>query len=114
MSTPIEQLLKRHSFIERNARSRARALLDAGGNRLLGSLGRAVEIALEHSFVISTQTAGAVEASLPGHRAVVRAVEARDPAAAAAAGAHSEIGMLIPVITPSSRPAVVAEKPASR
>ncbi|MFE2280049.1 FadR/GntR family transcriptional regulator [Streptomyces sp. NPDC059454] len=62
-----------------------RALLDAGGNRLLGSLGRAVEIALEHSFVISTQTAGAVEASLPGHRAVVRAVEARDPAAAAAA-----------------------------
>ncbi|PSM44619.1 FadR family transcriptional regulator [Streptomyces dioscori] len=62
-----------------------RALLDAGGNHLLASLGRAVEIALEHSFVVSTQTAGAVEASLPRHRAVVRAVEARDPAAAAAA-----------------------------
>ncbi|GGS19368.1 GntR family transcriptional regulator [Streptomyces humidus] len=62
-----------------------RALLDAGGNRLLGSLGRAVEIALEHSFLISTQTPGAVEASLPGHRAVVQAVEARDPVAAAAA-----------------------------
>ena len=62
-----------------------RALLDAGGNRLLGSLGRAVEIALEHSFVISTQTPGAVEASLPGHRAIVRAVEAHDPAAAATA-----------------------------
>ncbi|MFJ8806320.1 FadR/GntR family transcriptional regulator [Streptomyces sp. NPDC102490] len=62
-----------------------RALLDASGNRLLGSLGRAVEIALEHSFLISTQTPGAVEASLPGHRAVVRAVEARDPAAASAA-----------------------------
>ncbi|WP_030213012.1 FadR/GntR family transcriptional regulator [Streptomyces sp. NRRL WC-3626] len=62
-----------------------RALLDAGGNRLLGSLGRAVEIALEHSFVVSTRTPGAVEASLPGHRAVVRAVEARDPEAAAAA-----------------------------
>ncbi|CAM5276392.1 FadR family transcriptional regulator OS=Streptomyces tendae OX=1932 GN=GUR47_01890 PE=4 SV=1 [Streptomyces tendae] len=60
-----------------------RALLDASGNRLLGSLGRAVEIALEHSFLISTQTPGAVEASLPGHRAVVRAVEARDPVAAA-------------------------------
>ncbi|WP_329473433.1 FadR family transcriptional regulator [Streptomyces sp. NBC_01723] len=59
-----------------------RALLDAGGNRLLGSLGRAVEIALEHSFLISTQTPGAVEGSLPGHRAVVQAVEARDPAAA--------------------------------
>lgn len=62
-----------------------RALLDASGNRLLGSLGRAVDIALEHSFHISTQTPGAVEASLPGHRAVVEAVEARDPAAAAAA-----------------------------
>ncbi|MEV5269523.1 FadR/GntR family transcriptional regulator, partial [Streptomyces werraensis] len=62
-----------------------RALLDAGGNRLLGSLGRAVEIALQHSFDISTQTPGAAEASLPGHRAVVRAVEARDPDAAAAA-----------------------------
>ncbi|WP_181804284.1 FadR/GntR family transcriptional regulator [Streptomyces shenzhenensis] len=62
-----------------------RALLDASGNRLLGSLGRAVDIALEHSFLISIQTPGAAEASLPGHRAVVRAVEARDPAAAAAA-----------------------------
>ncbi|MBT3152550.1 FadR family transcriptional regulator [Streptomyces sp. CHD11] len=62
-----------------------RALLDASGNRLLGSLGRAVDIALEHSFLVSTRTPGAVEASLPGHRAVVHAVEARDPAAAAAA-----------------------------
>ncbi|MET9749165.1 FadR/GntR family transcriptional regulator [Streptomyces ardesiacus] len=62
-----------------------RALLDASGNRLLGSLGRAVEIALEHSFLVSTQTPGAVEASLPGHRAVVRAVEARDSVAASRA-----------------------------
>lgn len=62
-----------------------RALLDASGNRLLGSLGRAVDIALEHSFLVSTQAPGAVDASLPGHRAVVRAVETRDPAAAAAA-----------------------------
>ncbi|MFE7169792.1 FadR/GntR family transcriptional regulator [Streptomyces sp. NPDC057616] len=62
-----------------------RALLDASGNRLLGSLGRAIDIALEHSFLVSTQTPGAVEASLPGHRAVVQAVEARDPAGAAAA-----------------------------
>ncbi|WUB41451.1 FadR family transcriptional regulator [Streptomyces sp. NBC_00588] len=62
-----------------------RALLDAGGNRLLGSLGRAIEIALGHSFVVSTQTPGAVEASLPGHRAIVEAVAAGDPAAATAA-----------------------------
>jgi DNA-binding FadR family transcriptional regulator len=62
-----------------------RALLDAGGNRLLGSLGRAIGIALEHSFVVSTQTPGAAEASLPGHRAIVEAVAAGDPATAAAA-----------------------------
>lgn len=62
-----------------------RALLDASGNRLLGSLGRAVDIALEHSFVVSTRTPGAVEASLPVHRAVVEAVAAGDPAAASTA-----------------------------
>ncbi|MDX2618358.1 FadR/GntR family transcriptional regulator [Streptomyces sp. WI03-5b] len=62
-----------------------RALLDASGNRLLGSLGRAVDIALEHSFLVSTRTPGAVEAPLPKHRAIVRAVEARNPSAAAAA-----------------------------
>src|SRR4051794_9079825 len=62
-----------------------RALFDASGNRLLGSLGRAVDIALEHSFLVSTQTRGAAEASLPVHRAIVEAVPARDAAAAAAA-----------------------------
>ncbi|GAB2879561.1 FCD domain-containing protein [Streptomyces mayteni] len=62
-----------------------RALLDASGNRLLGSLGRAIDIALEHSFAVSTRTPGAVASALPAHRAVVAAVEAGDPAAAAAA-----------------------------
>ncbi|MHC3475003.1 FadR/GntR family transcriptional regulator [Streptomyces sp. 7R007] len=62
-----------------------RALFDASGNRLLGSLGRAVDIALEHSFHVSTQTPGAAEASLPVHRAVVEAIAAHDPTAAAAA-----------------------------
>ncbi|MBQ0866933.1 FadR/GntR family transcriptional regulator [Streptomyces smyrnaeus] len=62
-----------------------RTLLDASGNRLLGSLGRAVDVALEHSFAVSTQTPGAVEASLPAHRAIVEAVEGHDPAAASAA-----------------------------
>ncbi len=61
------------------------ALLVASGNRLLGSLGRAVNVALEQTFAVSTQTPGAVEASLPAHRAVVEAIEAGDPAAASAA-----------------------------
>ncbi|WLW58709.1 FadR/GntR family transcriptional regulator [Streptomyces sp. YU58] len=74
----------RHRYVEADIAFH-RALLDASGNRLLGSLGRAVDIALEHSFLVSTRTPGAVEASLPGHRAIVQAVEARDPAAAAAA-----------------------------
>jgi DNA-binding FadR family transcriptional regulator len=48
-------------------------------------MGRAVDIALEHSFVVSTRTPGAAEASLPVHRAVLEAVAARDPEAAATA-----------------------------
>ncbi len=63
-----------------------RTLLAAGGNRLLGSLGRAIDVALRHHFAISTQTPGAIAASLPGHRAVLDAVAAGRGADAAAAG----------------------------
>lgn len=62
-----------------------RTLLAAGGNRLLGSLGRAVDVALRHHFAISTQTPGAVTSSLPGHRAVLDAVAAGCGSDAAAA-----------------------------
>jgi DNA-binding FadR family transcriptional regulator len=62
-----------------------RALLDASGNHLLGSLGRAIEIALEHSFAVSTQTPGAVKGSLPAHRVIAEAVESGDAAAASTA-----------------------------
>ncbi|SCK36042.1 transcriptional regulator, GntR family [Streptomyces sp. WMMB 322] len=62
-----------------------RALLDASGNRLLGSLGRALEVALAHSFAVSSQTPGAVEASLPAHRALAEAVAGGRPSEASAA-----------------------------
>lgn len=62
-----------------------RALLDASGNRLFGSLGRALDVALEHSFAVSSQTPGAVEASLPSHRALAEAVGDGRPDEAAAA-----------------------------
>jgi DNA-binding FadR family transcriptional regulator len=62
-----------------------RALLDASGNRLFGSLGRAVDVALEHSFAVSSRTPGAVEASLPTHRALAEAVQGGRPAEASAA-----------------------------
>ncbi len=62
-----------------------RALLDASGNRLFGSLGRALDVALEHSFAVSSQTPGAVEASLPPHRALAEAVEYGRSAEASAA-----------------------------
>lgn len=62
-----------------------RALFDAGGNRLLGSLGRAIDVALEHCFAVSTRAPGAVEGALPAHRAVVEAVESGNPAAASKA-----------------------------
>ncbi|WP_372349584.1 FadR/GntR family transcriptional regulator [Streptomyces sp. KL116D] len=60
-----------------------RTLLAAGGNRLLGSLGRAIDVALRHHFAISAQTPGAVASSLPGHRAVLDAVAAGRGAEAA-------------------------------
>ncbi|HWM40682.1 MAG TPA: FCD domain-containing protein [Streptomyces sp.] len=62
-----------------------RALLDASGNRLFGSLGRALDVALEHSFAVSSRTPGAVEASLPSHRALAEAVDGGLPAEASAA-----------------------------
>ncbi len=62
-----------------------RALLDASGNRLLASLGRALDVALQHSFAVSSQTPGAVEASLPAHRAIAEAVEGGRPSEASAA-----------------------------
>ncbi|NEB77494.1 FadR family transcriptional regulator, partial [Streptomyces sp. SID14478] len=62
-----------------------RTLLAAGGNRLLGALGRALDVALRHHFAISTQTPGAAGSSLPGHRAVLDAVAAGRGAEAAAA-----------------------------
>ncbi|WP_420824891.1 FadR/GntR family transcriptional regulator [Streptomyces coryli] len=60
-----------------------RALLDATGNRLFGSLGRALDVALQHSFAISTETPGALEASLPRHLAVAEAIGRGDGAEAA-------------------------------
>ncbi|AZM47493.1 FadR family transcriptional regulator [Streptomyces sp. WAC 06738] len=62
-----------------------RALLDASGNRLFGSLGRALDVALQHSFAISSETPGALEASLPRHLAVAEAIGRGDGAEAAAA-----------------------------
>lgn len=85
-----------------------RALLDASGNRLLGSLGRGIEVALEHSFAVSSQTHGAVEASLPAHRAIVDAVERGDAAAASdaisgiIAAAEREIAQS-PVLPPDAK-----------
>jgi DNA-binding FadR family transcriptional regulator len=52
-----------------------RALLDASGNLLFGSLGRALDVALEHGFAAASRTPGAIEALLPPHRALAEAVE---------------------------------------
>jgi DNA-binding FadR family transcriptional regulator len=62
-----------------------RALLDASGNRLFGSLGRALDVVLEHGFAVSSRTQGAVEASLPHHRALAGAVAGGRSAEASAA-----------------------------
>lgn len=61
-----------------------RTLLRAGGNDLFRSLERALEVSLRDSFVALSATPGAPRATLPLHRAVLDAVTARDPDAAAA------------------------------
>jgi len=78
MSTPIEQLLKRDSFIERNARSRARALLDAGSMReLAGPFERLHSPWLAKQGLVTQSDDGVVVAKglMNGKPTVVLAIE---------------------------------------
>jgi malonate decarboxylase beta subunit len=78
MSTQIEQLLKRDSFIERNARSRARALLDEGSMReLAGPFERLHSPWLAMQQLVTQADDGVVVAkgTLDGHPTVVLAIE---------------------------------------
>ncbi len=78
MSTHIEQLLKRDSFIERGARSRAGALLDAGTMReLAGPFERLHSPWLAMQRLVTQADDGVVVAKglLDGHPAVVLAIE---------------------------------------
>jgi malonate decarboxylase beta subunit len=74
----IEQLLKRDSFIERGARSRARALLDQGSMReLLGPFDRIVSPWLAMQGIATQSDDGVVVAkgTLDGKPTVVLAIE---------------------------------------
>jgi malonate decarboxylase beta subunit len=78
MSTPIEELLKRDSFIERNARSRAKALLDQGTMReLAGPFERLHSPWLARQQLVTQADDGVVVAKgrLAGHPTVVLAIE---------------------------------------
>lgn len=78
MSTHIEQLLQRDSFIERGARSRARALLDAGTMReLAGPFERLHSPWLALQQLVTSADDGVVVAKglLDGHPTVVLAIE---------------------------------------
>jgi malonate decarboxylase beta subunit len=78
MSTHIEQLLARDSFIERGARSRARALLDAGSMReLAGPFDRVHSPWLAMQHLVTQADDGVVVAKglLAGHPTVVLAIE---------------------------------------
>jgi malonate decarboxylase beta subunit len=78
MSTPIAELLKRDSFIERNARSRARALLDQGTMReLAGPFERLHSPWLALQQLVTQADDGVVVAKgkLAGHPTVVLAIE---------------------------------------
>jgi malonate decarboxylase beta subunit len=74
----IEQLLNRDSFIERGARSRARALLDAGSMReLLGPFDRVTSPWLAMQALVTQADDGVVVAKgrLDGNPTVVLAIE---------------------------------------
>lgn len=78
MSTPIEQLLARDSFIERSARNRAAALLDAGTMReLAGPFARLHSPWLAKQQLVTQSDDGVVVAKglLDGKPAVVLAIE---------------------------------------
>jgi malonate decarboxylase beta subunit len=78
MSTPIAELLKRDSFIERNARSRAKALLDEGTMReLAGPFERLHSPWLALQQLVTQADDGVVVAKgrLAGHPTVVLAIE---------------------------------------
>jgi malonate decarboxylase beta subunit len=78
MSTPIAELLKRDSFIERNARSRARALLDQGTMReLAGPFERLHSpwLALQHLVTQADDGVVVAKGKLAGHPTVVLAIE---------------------------------------
>jgi malonate decarboxylase beta subunit len=78
MSTQIEQFLKRDSFIERNARSRARALLDEGTMReLAGPFERLHSpwLAMQHLVTQADDGVVVAKGSMDGHSTVVLAIE---------------------------------------
>jgi malonate decarboxylase beta subunit len=78
MSTPIAELLKRDSFIERNARSRAKALLDEGTMReLAGPFERLHSpwLALQHLVTQADDGVVVAKGKLAGHPTVVLAIE---------------------------------------
>jgi malonate decarboxylase beta subunit len=78
MSTQIEQFLKRDSFIERNARSRARALLDEGTMReLAGPFERLHSpwLAMQHLVTQADDGVVVAKGSMDGHPTVVLAIE---------------------------------------
>lgn len=62
------------------------AILTASGNQFMGSLGSLIETALAVSFRLSSSARpDAHVTSLPGHKAVLRAIEKRDPETARSA-----------------------------
>jgi malonate decarboxylase beta subunit len=78
MSTQIEQFLKRDSFIERNARSRAKALLDEGTMReLAGPFERLHSpwLAMQHLVTQADDGVVVAKGSMDGHPTVVLAIE---------------------------------------
>ena len=58
------------------------SMLDATGNDLLAYIGNMLSLALRESIVLSSQLPNTHELSLPRHKAILTALQARDPLSA--------------------------------
>lgn len=83
-------------------------LLRAAGNQLVEHLGRLLEAGLHHGMVATSHAPGGVAATLPLHQAVLGAVRARRPAAAARA-----MQRLLDTTTETVREMTTSDAPAS-
>jgi DNA-binding FadR family transcriptional regulator len=83
-AVPPDKPMNVDAFVEADTRFHT-AILRAAGNDILEQLSHLVAVALRASFEVTSRIPGSARATLPRHRAVLEAIDAGRPAAAATA-----------------------------